>query len=129
MRRYKARVERSDITDFPFFDCYAETRDEARAKIAVMQGDRLVRIVNMRAMPVPKYATPCPDCGIPDADVYMVLDELWLAVNGSYEGQLCVECFERRLGRNLTMADLKKDPPCNALFFIKRPRIFYATGC
>jgi hypothetical protein len=52
---------------------------------------------------------PCADCGIEtarcfSADWYMVHRELW-AQYGVPEGFLCLACFERRLGRNLDVAD------------------------
>jgi hypothetical protein len=47
----------------------------------------------------------CKDCGeVSDSPMYK--DELWLSVMPSKNGYLCVECFERRIGRMITLDDL-----------------------
>ena len=55
----------------------------------------------------------CPDCGkntnIDNKDYYMVTDELWHK-HGNGEGMICVDCFEKRLGRKLTKNDIKHCP-------------------
>lgn len=38
----------------------------------------------------------------------MLKDELWYQINGKYEGNLCVECTEKRLGIPLCEDDLKR---------------------
>ena len=106
------------------FDCYAETREAAIAAIEAMQGKALVAIHSLRSLPIPKYAKPCPDCGVPVGEVYMVRDDLWLQVNGRYEGRMCIACFERQLGRNLVAADLKLPQPlCNERILEKYARM------
>jgi hypothetical protein len=40
---------------------------------------------------------------------YMVRDEVWHEANGG-RGYLCIACLERRLGRQLTAADLTGAP-------------------
>lgn len=37
--------------------------------------------------------------------MYRLLDELWARVNPAIEGMLCLECVEKRLGRQLTPDD------------------------
>lgn len=47
----------------------------------------------------------CEDCG-DQSDSPMYHDELWLSVHPSKRGHLCVECFEKRIGRMITLDDL-----------------------
>lgn len=35
----------------------------------------------------------------------MLRDEVWAEANPDIDGQLCISCLERRLGRTLTVAD------------------------
>jgi hypothetical protein len=48
----------------------------------------------------------CIDCGkdTKDGEYYLVKDELW-AASGGGDGMLCLACLERRIGRELTLAD------------------------
>lgn len=47
----------------------------------------------------------CMDCGtVSDSPMYK--DELWLSVVPGRLGHLCVECFEKRIGRMITLDDL-----------------------
>lgn len=47
----------------------------------------------------------CDDCGeLSDSPMYK--DEVWLSVFPSKRGYLCVDCFEKRLGRPITRHDL-----------------------
>lgn len=58
----------------------------------------------------------CRDCGVNTkliGDYYMVHDEVWLSVGMDlYDGMLCIQCLESRLGRELTPADFT-DAPVN----------------
>ncbi len=50
----------------------------------------------------------CLDCGINTYtinQIYRLLDHLWAQVNPAIEGMLCIECVEKRLGRQLTPDD------------------------
>jgi hypothetical protein len=55
----------------------------------------------------------CIDCGV-DTDAideyYMLLDEVWAEAHPDYEGNLCIECVEQRLGRTLTSLDFAAKP-------------------
>jgi|ETNmetMinimDraft_2_1059921.scaffolds.fasta_scaffold157905_1 hypothetical protein len=47
------------------------------------------------------------DCFV-ESQRFMLNDDLWLEVNnGKKEGKLCLDCVEDKLGRELTMYDLK----------------------
>jgi len=50
----------------------------------------------------------CPDCSkntiIEDRDYYMVTAELWQQY-GNRKGKMCIDCFEKRLGRKLNKND------------------------
>jgi hypothetical protein len=55
----------------------------------------------------------CDDCGKP-THPYMVRPSRWRAVDpGSALRFLCIPCFERRLGRNITRVDLLPNYPIN----------------
>jgi hypothetical protein len=50
----------------------------------------------------------CLDCGVDTAvirECYMIRDDVWRAAHPDDEGQLCVACLERRLGRKLDDRD------------------------
>lgn len=47
-------------------------------------------------------------------EYYMVLDDIWLAVNPKDKGMLCIGCVEKKLGRDLERADFT-DAPINSL--------------
>jgi hypothetical protein len=51
----------------------------------------------------------CIDCPVYNPPPFMVRDELWDALTSAGERRrvLCWNCFERRLGRALTVADLR----------------------
>ena len=49
----------------------------------------------------------CGDCGGSPWPAFVVLDELWLAVCEKPE-LLCLSCFEKRLGRDVFLSDLKE---------------------
>ena len=48
----------------------------------------------------------CPDCGKPWPDQFIVHNYLWKEFGVGY-GVLCFQCFEKRMGRKLTVFDLK----------------------
>lgn len=50
----------------------------------------------------------CPDCGKPWPDMFIVKDHLWREF-GVGKGLICLNCFERRLGRKIVPTDLQ---PC-----------------
>ena len=58
--------------------------------------------------------TVCADCAVLCIDDYMLKDEVWSDVATADE-RLHLRCFENRLGRNLTLDDLKDVPANKAL--------------
>ena len=69
----------------------------------------------MDAVPeVKKYDWTCAGCGRQTYDYYVVHDSVWLSVMPSKKGLLHFSCLENRLGRRLTLDDLK-DCPANDL--------------
>lgn len=56
-------------------------------------------------------AAPCGDCIRPTQpdEIYMVHDAIWTAARAGY-GYLCIECLERRIGRQLARADFTSAP-------------------
>lgn len=57
----------------------------------------------------------CLDCGVDTSvigEYYMLKDAIWLQANPAGEGQLCIACVERRLGRQLSPEDFL-DAPIN----------------
>lgn len=52
----------------------------------------------------------CDDCSIQismaNQNYYMVTDKVWLEVNDTKEGMLCIECLEKRLGRKLKTGEV-----------------------
>ena len=61
--------------------------------------------------------TTCPRCGEANPVVFVVHDHVWESAGLSLEpqhrggpGYWCLTCFERRLGREITPADLKTGP-------------------
>lgn len=58
----------------------------------------------------------CLDCQqnlLESGEYYMLHDDLWARINPRIDGQLCIDCAERRLGRRLTPDDFT-DAPINA---------------
>lgn len=52
----------------------------------------------------------CIDChAIHPGEYYMIHDDLWAAI-GDPEGELCIPCLEKRLGRKLNKRDFKPIP-------------------
>jgi hypothetical protein len=50
----------------------------------------------------------CLDCGVDTAEIdeyYMVHNSIWYDANPNIEGMLCIECLERRIGRELNPYD------------------------
>lgn len=60
--------------------------------------------------------TFCEDCEQPAPTTYIVADYLWHEY-GNKKGRLCINCFERRLGRPLTSDDFECVPVNDVLFF------------
>lgn len=57
--------------------------------------------------------TLCEDCSInciKTGNYYMVQDEVWQEAMPKKDGQLCIRCLERRLGRWLVATDFKNIP-------------------
>jgi hypothetical protein len=55
----------------------------------------------------------CMDCGkdtYASQEYYMLLDETWRSINPEIDGMLCLDCAERRLGRELNAADFNVQP-------------------
>jgi len=50
----------------------------------------------------------CDQCRSPDADLYMVHDELW--ESSGLEGRVCFRCLEKAIGRALVPSDFKALP-------------------
>jgi hypothetical protein len=46
----------------------------------------------------------CQDCGDLEYKMYMINDDIWKKY-GNKENTLCIECFEKRIGRKLTKKD------------------------
>lgn len=55
----------------------------------------------------------CQDCDYPYPEMFMVIDEVWLSAGCSKDDFLCINCFTEKLGRKLTIYDLKQDVPLN----------------
>ena len=53
----------------------------------------------------------CGDCK-EDCDTFMVHDNIWESIDFPNDGRLCLNCFEKRLGRKLKIKDFT-DAPCN----------------
>lgn len=63
-----------------------------------------------------RYA--CVDCGELH-ECWMVVDALWRQYVGMPRGIcVCYQCFEKRLGRKLTSADLKQVPSNTTLIYL-----------
>lgn len=60
----------------------------------------------------------CEVCHKPNPDMFRVSDELWLK-HFQPEDFVCHECFEKKLGRKLTLDDLEITPYCNKWFIEK----------
>ena len=67
----------------------------------------------------------CLDCKVDtgaNQQYYMLKDAVWLAANPQRVGMLCLECVERRLGRELNRDDFA-DFPINRLQAPKCPEL------
>jgi len=49
----------------------------------------------------------CQDCGDPNYNMYMVNDDIWKKYGNKYD-TLCMDCLEKRMGRNLTKDDFSQ---------------------
>lgn len=79
----------------------------------------------------------CIDCGINThriREYYMVENHIWEEYVPEYQGMLCIECLEARMGRELNASDFPSHLPINApdgLFFPHSDRLrirLTATG-
>lgn len=71
-------------------------------------------------IPKPIWARPCKVCGVSMSEVlvnthYMVHDGLWIGAGFSKTDVACIQCFEKVLGRDLTINDLTSAPINNML--------------
>jgi len=69
------------------------------------------------------YDFRCLDCRTDTnriGEVYTLQEHVWKSVAGTYDGMLCVGCFEKRLGRQLTTKDFSQDNGLNG------PTIFHS---
>jgi hypothetical protein len=70
----------------------------------------------MKRSPSRRRRQDCIDCGIDtsfgtgNGHYYTVHDAVWREAVPDGEGQLCLDCLERRLGRPLTRADFVRTP-------------------
>jgi hypothetical protein len=69
----------------------------------------LLTVFNRMAMSLPRF--PCPLCKSNMNPIYMVHDDLWK--QSGLTGCPCPLCFEKAIGRRLTINDLKISPLCN----------------
>jgi hypothetical protein len=71
-----------------------------------------------RRPPAKRRKIDCVDCGVDtsfatgNGHYYMARDDVWLAAvpEGKWVGRLCLDCLERRLGRELRRADFIRTP-------------------
>jgi hypothetical protein len=68
----------------------------------------------VKKLPMGLTKAVCKECGCLDSG-YMVKSELWEA-NFPGRGIVCMDCFEKKLGRSLTIDDLT-DAPINYSLF------------
>lgn len=68
----------------------------------------------------------CLDCGI-DTDAlceyYMIHDEIWEQIHPNNDGNLCIACVERRLGRELVSTDFTDLPINTNPQLLRSPRL------
>ncbi len=77
-----------------------------------------------------RYSKYCKDCGIEifaDVNMVMIKDYLWEQICDKTEDNICDECIEKRMGRNIQMKDFKDTDigdiemiPCNALWLANK---------
>jgi hypothetical protein len=89
---------------FPGWDEIAPVNSCARCGVTIVAWDIRCK----------KCARLCLDCDkdtvTGDGDYYMVRDEVWAASGVTPGGgMLCITCLERRVGRELTLADFRDD--------------------
>ena len=68
----------------------------------------------------------CLDCGIDTGkagEFYVLRDDVWLSVNDSAIGMLCVGCLEARLGRELQADDFTASYVNAVWFGVKSMRL------
>ncbi len=57
----------------------------------------------------------CDDCRTPNLETFMITDAVWLSV-ATKKAHLCLSCFEKRIGRRVTLHDLKPCMVTNSMF-------------
>jgi hypothetical protein len=63
----------------------------------------------------------CQDCLARSYSTFMVKDFIWRSVG--LQGQICLDCFEKHLGRPVVRQDLKEGPQCNEFLLRKVPEM------
>ncbi len=58
---------------------------------------------------MPVVTRHCDDCDTSDMEMFVLLDSVWLSI-ADKKDLLCLRCTEKRLGRKVTLYDLK---PCS----------------
>lgn len=61
-----------------------------------------------------KYYFFCMDCLIEDMTMFMVYNSIWKGEARMKNGNICISCFEDRLGRDIAAEDLT-DAPINTM--------------
>ena len=49
----------------------------------------------------------CIDCGSDDLDCPMIKDELWISIGNNERTLMCLNCFEKRIGRLIKIEDFR----------------------
>lgn len=65
-------------------------------------------------IPKPIWARPCKICGVVNSQ-YMIHDSIWRGAGFEKSDVACIQCFEKSLGRDLTVDDLTSAPINNML--------------
>lgn len=66
-----------------------------------------VRAVYHKGIRLEQHLYFCRDCRRKNPVSFMVNDALWAAAGLKKAGVICVECFEKRIGRRIKSADLR----------------------
>lgn len=67
--------------------------------------ERTIQLGKYKGKQVSHY---CQDCLTPFPEMFMVRNQLWQQMG--LDGLICIDCFERRLGRPLTRRDFSSAP-------------------
>jgi hypothetical protein len=99
-------------------DLVDEYSDESDASIVRVHGSHGWRVFTWDNGAVHRYEWKyhlfdlrCHQCESPDADLYMVHDEVW--ASSGLDGWVCFRCLEGAIGRRLVPTDFKPDLPAN----------------